>query len=260
MLRGDLPEIIAAATGLDMATMLFTTGRGIDDGTARQLNMAGLGQVFISLDHYLPEHHDRQRGQIGEHARALVAVRSCRAAGIYTAVQAVIDRHLASMAALEQYLEYCRGLGVDEVMLLESIPVRSAEGCAHMTDVLRENLKTIHRRAIRDYRLPKVSAMSFLESDEFLGCQAGHSFIHISAEGDVFPCDFAPLRIGNVYREEMTTVLARLGHLFSKPSCRCLAREMVESFGFRAPRPIPDKQACEWLAGRPATPPPKLFR
>lgn len=52
--------------------------------------------------------------------------------------------------------------------------------------------------------------MPFPESPAFFGCQAGFSFVYVAAAGEVRPCDFVAESFGNVYREGLGGILARL--------------------------------------------------
>lgn len=242
MLRADLPEIIAACTP-DISTTLFTTGVGIDEVSAQRLRAAGLELAFISLDHSRPEPHDRQRGTTGAHQQAIQAIRACLSAKLYTASQAVVDDELLNNGELDRYLTFCHNLGVHEIMLLEPVAVRPAQVCQIFSQQLRARLVNLHKRAAVDTNLPKISSSSFLESSEFLGCQAGYSFIYISAAGELFPCDFAPISLGNVYREDLSLILDRAEQYFSSPSCRCLAEILGRVCGPEINRPLDHEQA-----------------
>lgn len=259
MLRVDLPEIIAACAP-DISTTLFTTGLGIDKAAALRLRKAGLELAFISLDHTRPEPHDRQRGTPGAHQQAVQAIRACLSAGIYTAAQAVVDDELSDDGELDRYLTFCREIGVHEVMLLEPVIVRPNQPYRTLSQDLRVRLVSMHKRAVRDSRMPKVSCASFLESPEFLGCQAGYTFIYVSAAGELFPCDFAPISLGNVYREDLPSLLARTKQYFSVPSCRCLAQVLCQFCGPEVNRPLSHAQAPRIFNNCEETGPPKLMR
>ncbi len=237
MLRPDLPEIIAACSP-DISTTLFTTGLGFDDAFARRLRGAGLEMAFISLDHFRPELHDSQRGTPGTHKQAVRAIRSCHDAGLYTVAQAVVGDALLVPEQMHRYLEFCHEIGAHETMLLEPVSVWPDHHCASISQPARSTLISLHQESARNDRMPKVSSASFLESPEFLGCQAGYSFIYISAAGDLFPCDFAPISLGNVYREPLGDILARVRKHFVTPSCRCLALDMNQACAPNTHRPL----------------------
>ena len=77
----------------------------------------------------------------------------------------------------------------------------------------------------------KVSSMSWLESPECLGCQAGFSFLYVTAAGDVFPCDFVPLSFGNLKELSLHEIHARMLRLLKRPSSTCIARDFRRVYG-----------------------------
>ncbi len=252
-LRTDLPDLVAAC-GDEIAVTLFTSGQECDAARARLLRNAGLQLAFVSLDHYVAEIHDKARGRSGAFEGAIDAIRAFRSAGVYTAVQAVVGPELMRDGELEQFISFCSGVGAYEIMLLEPVAVRGQ--CTMPSDLDRERLANLHLRAARSARLPKVNAMSLLESPRCLGCQAGFSFLYVRTNGDVFPCDFAPITAGNAYTEGIATVLERLARSFPRPTSTCLALEM-NGTGL-APRttPVPLGAAGEMMDRRNLTPPP----
>jgi MoaA/NifB/PqqE/SkfB family radical SAM enzyme len=224
-LRDDFEEIVSeSARG--MSTLLFTSGQNLDAPRARRLREAGLEMAFISLDHYRAERHDAVRGVEGAFDRALGAIRGCIDAGLYTAAQTVVGPGLLEPGELERHLRFCAGLGVHETMLLEPIAVKPGDTAEGLSDAQRATLQDMHLRSLREAHFPKVSSSPFLESDRVFGCQAGFSFIYISAGGDVLPCDFVPCSFGNVYSDPFELILERLASVHSSPTCGCLAREL----------------------------------
>ena len=86
--------------------------------------------------------------------------------------------------------------------------------------------------------------MSFLEGADFFGCQAGTTFLYVSASGEVFPCDFAPMSFGNAYELGLSAALQRLAEAFPAPSTRCLALEMKRHSGQAPPTTRQPKTGC----------------
>jgi MoaA/NifB/PqqE/SkfB family radical SAM enzyme len=230
LMRDDLPAIMEAC-GRNLSPVLFTSGHGLDAPRARQLRRAGLTAAFVSLDHFRAKEHDRVRGQAGAFEQAIRAIRVCREAGLYTAAQAVVGPSLLGEGELERFLAFCDGLETHEVMLLEPISMDSCSTEANREEAIRERLAAAHLRAARDATMPKVSSMSWLESPECLGCQAGLSFLYVSTRGDVFPCDFVPVSFGNVYQVGVQEIQSRLKRLLRRPSSACLARELFKVYG-----------------------------
>jgi radical SAM protein with 4Fe4S-binding SPASM domain len=228
-LREDLPQIVEAC-GPALSPLLFTSGYGLEKSLAEKLRQAGLAAVFISLDHFAAFEHDRIRSYHGSFAKAINAIRACLHAGIYTAVQAVVEPSLLLNNDLERFLEFCRELEVDEIMLLEPVSVGQKQNCARLDESSRKTLAQLHLRAAGDPKLPKISSMSWLESPECLGCQAGLSFIYVSAQGEVFPCDFTPISFGNIYELELPEIQKRLQQVLKRPSQTCLALRLEKQY------------------------------
>jgi len=229
-LRPDLPRIIEAC-GKELSPILFTSGQRLDGTMARDLRQAGLTAAFISLDHYKASEHNRVRGDSGAFEQAVMAINACLQAGIYTTAQAVVDEHLLRENEMDTFLDFCRQLGVHDVVILEPIPVGLHCPCKPIGDAAKERLRKLHARAAREPELPKVTAMSFLEGPAFFGCQAGYAFVYVNTAGDLFPCDFAPISFGNVYDSGLKNILPRLKQSIKSPSRKCLAlslRELME--------------------------------
>ncbi len=259
LMRDDLQAIIEVY-GPELSPVLFTSGRGLDVLRARQLKEAGLAAAFVSLDHFRAEEHDCIRDHLGAFEQAVAAIRACREAGLYTAAQAVVGPSLLGEAQLERFLVFCEELEVHEVMLLEPMSIGPCSTDTSGEEAIRERLAAAHLRAARDATMPKVSSMSWLESPECLGCQAGFSFLYVSTRGEVFPCDFVPASFGNIYQLEMQEIQSRLKRLLGRPSSACLARAMFRTYGRDRSWPLPWEETQAVLRDYNPGSMPKLLR
>jgi MoaA/NifB/PqqE/SkfB family radical SAM enzyme len=264
MLRADLPAVVEACGG-ELSPVLFTSGHGLALPQARQLRQAGLAAAYVSLDHFQAQRHDRVRGQAGAFQRAVDAIRACREAGLYTAAQAVVGPSLAEQGRLEQFVAFCEEQGAHEVMLLEELPIRDAPAGAGSdgdldVQAVRQRLAAMHLRSARDAAMPKVSSMSWLENPDCLGCQAGFSFLYVSAEGEVFPCDFVPLSFGNVHELGIEAIHERMQRVLRRPSSACLARRRRTAYGVTGPWPLSWDHTQAALKDYDPGPAPKLLR
>jgi MoaA/NifB/PqqE/SkfB family radical SAM enzyme len=226
LLRDDLEDLIAAC-GPDISVQLFTSGHGVSRARARALRDAGLEVAFVSLDDWRSDVHDAVRRLPGCHAQAVSAIRAFSEQAVHTVAQGVASAQLLSGRNLEQYLQICALLGAAEIMLLEPVSVRGPAGGPELRDSERAILTALHTRSARDASIPKTMSTSLLESAEFLGCQAGISFLYVAADGEVYPCDFVPLSFGNAYRDHLEDLLGRLEQCIPVPSCRCMARVLA---------------------------------
>jgi 12,18-didecarboxysiroheme deacetylase len=91
LMRPDLFELVAHATGLRMRAVVSTNGTLITPERAARLRDAGLSYVGISLDGLEPT-NDRFRGMAGAFQQALSGVRHCLAAGVKVGLRFTITR------------------------------------------------------------------------------------------------------------------------------------------------------------------------
>jgi MoaA/NifB/PqqE/SkfB family radical SAM enzyme len=259
LLRADLPEIVAAC-GPELSPVLFTSGDGLSADRAAALKQSRLAAAYISLDHFLPVEHDRSRGCPGAFDQALAAIRACREADLYTAVQAVVTPALLEDERLEQFVAFCDGLDVQDIMLLEEMPMAADQASAADDEAVRRALVAAHLRSARDPAMPKVSSMSWLESPDCLGCQAGFSFLYMTAGGEVTPCDFVPLSFGNIHELGLPAIHDRMSRLLHRPSSACLARRLRMRYGGPSGRPVSWHGTQQILHDYDPGPPPRLLQ
>lgn len=247
LLRDDLVDIVGLC-GEDVCTTLFTTGVGLDEGLASRLSGAGLCRAFVSLDHFDQAVHDETRRRPGTFAAAVRAIGLFKKHGVHTAAQAVASEVLLGEGVWERFVDYCGGIGADEILLLDPMPVRTGSGIMALSPETRDRLRDTSFGVGIPGGSARVTAMTRLEGPDYLGCQAGFTFIYINAGGDVYPCDFAPVSFGNVYDEGLGAVLGRLSANIAAPSRHCLASHMI---GFPdVPRPASLTEAADILKTR----------
>jgi MoaA/NifB/PqqE/SkfB family radical SAM enzyme/SAM-dependent methyltransferase len=225
LLRRDL-EQVAAALDDRSCLILGTTGDALTGARAADLRKAGLFAVGVSLDSAEEAEHDRLRGRRGAFRIAMEALRTARSAGLYPYVVSVGTREFLEPDRFFAFLDFVRAAGAMEVHLLEP----SATGrLAGRRDML---LSPALRRRIVDYQktvaaredLPVLSTYTYLESPCAFGCGAGLTHLYIDGSGEVCPCNLVPLSFGNVAREPLRDILARMKTHFDTPRPGCVGR------------------------------------
>jgi MoaA/NifB/PqqE/SkfB family radical SAM enzyme len=221
LLNPDIARIVASAAD-GCAVKLFTTGSTLTHEKALALKHAGLFSVSVSLDHWLPEIHDRNRGLAGAFATALRAIDIFKkTGGIQVGVSAVIGKEMIRRGQVEEFLEFLQGLGIDEAWLCEAKP----SVAAFRDDALVIN-KTERRQLVRmqdeHNRRPgmTVNYLGHFESRKFFGCNAGHKMVYVDACGEVSPCVFTPMTFGNIRDRSLREIfLGMKSHFPSEDAC-----------------------------------------
>jgi MoaA/NifB/PqqE/SkfB family radical SAM enzyme len=221
LLNPDIARIVAEAAD-GCAVKLFTTGSTLTRDKARELKRAGLFSVSVSLDHWRPEVHDRNRGLAGAFATALQAIDTFKeTGGIQVGVSAVISREMIRGAEVEEFLEFLEGLGIDEAWLCEAKPSVAGFWDPDLVISQAEQMQ-IYRIQDRRNRRPgmTVNYLGHFESRDFFGCNAGQKMIFVDACGEVSPCVFTPMTFGNVRQRPLKEIFTEMkSHFPADDSC-----------------------------------------
>lgn len=124
---------------------------------------------------------------------------------------------------LPEVLEEFSGSGLDTLHLPNVNAVRALAEKGHVPvpdpSLLREAASRLpalgismsgKRLVVHDYFLWKVLRESFPDESgervEFSGCQAGSALAHVDWEGNVYPCDSLPVRLGNLQETALADI------------------------------------------------------
>ncbi len=223
LVRPDFFEIAGECTRLFTRVALATNGTLIDDPLAARIVNTGIQRVSISLDGARAETHDAFRGMRGSFDEALAGFDALKRAGASVQVNVTITRH--NDAEIDNLLQLCLDRGADAFHIFMLVPVGCGAQISDDVRLSREEFESrlvwlfeksveladrIHIKAtcapqyfriMREVSRRKGIAMP--EAGHGMhattrGCLAGSAVCFISRIGDVQPCGYLPIRIGNV--------------------------------------------------------------
>jgi len=215
LLHPQLLEIATFASGLGLRVSMNSNGWLIDQQMALSLKNAGFSKVGISIDSHLPEVHDGFRGVPGSHARAAAALAHLTAAGISTSISTVICRinndtieelvafALAQHAGQLNFHNFkCSGLGLANKDELDLSP-------EEWKLFYRGALAAKEREKVLDISLddPIIALLGARDTASMVkGSVCGKLSLNIKSNGDITPCGFIPVVIGNIARDDLRQV------------------------------------------------------
>ena len=217
LLRRDLERVIEAVPQDKAVSLVFTNGIGLTPARARRLKAAGLWGVQVSLDSPDTEEHDRLRGRKGCFDGVRKGIKAARDAGLFVGLSTYATNDSARKRSLERMAELSAAWGAHELTAFDAIPTGRLQNQAEvlLTPAGRKLLLR-NAAALRKKYHAKIHVVtqSWTNSRSgfarFIGCLAGHYQFHIAAGGDLRPCDFTPLAIGNVRRESVADLWHKL--------------------------------------------------
>lgn len=236
LLRNDLFELAGYANRLGFKVSMNTNGWLMDELRAASSKTAGFETVGVSIDSHRSEVHDGFRNMPGSFERAVGAVRLLRENGVRVTMSSVICRVNAD--GFERLVDLAESFGVEQIFLHNY-------KCAGMGMTNRDELdlsppewKAFYTKATavkagrRGIRIsmddPITATINGAEAESPLvkGSTCGKLSLNIRANGDVTPCGFIPVPIGNLLRDDFDSIWrgsAVLGKLRNKePKAKCL--------------------------------------
>jgi radical SAM protein with 4Fe4S-binding SPASM domain len=238
LVRNDIFELTRYATEKGIFVALATNGTLITKEKAREMKHAGIQFVQISLDGATAKTHDTFRGTHGMFERTIQGIRNCVHEGLFVNIATTATKY--NSAEIPRIITLCEQLKVNWFMIYNFIPTGRGEFIAQndLTPCEREQLlkalweklksgNTVNvlstapqfaRVALEAERgsnkkiIPTHFANPSLDGQlldlaEFIGgCGCGRVYCAIRANGDIEPCVFFPLKIGNIKEDNFKTL------------------------------------------------------
>lgn len=209
---------------------MFLTSNGylLDRDTAFELAAAGIDRVSVSIDSLDASVHDSFRGKAGALERALKALEYVKEAGMAPFMNITVGHYNAFSEDVENMLKYSKEHGYTTLINI-AIPTGNWRGNLDIVidDKDKEHLIELRQKygnISRDIWDPFDK-----EKKNCLGCQT-MSKLYITPSGDVLPCSFMNIKVGNVYEQSLKEIID-YGYgipCFREHSEKCLAGEDLD--------------------------------
>ncbi len=213
LLRPDILEISRYASETGFLVVMGTNGILLDDDTVKRMLDHGVSGAGISLDSYSADDHDTFRGVEGALDATLQGIKVLAKHKMQFLVQTSVTR--MNMAQIPQMVEYAADLGAKVFNLY--FLVRTGRGKTVMDlspdeyETMLETLSDLQekykgrmfvaakcaphfKRAIFE----REAASPLLQGYPGGTCPCGVYYCRISPEGDLTPCPYLPVSVGNL--------------------------------------------------------------
>lgn len=215
MLREDIFEIVRYASEAGFINVLGSNGTLLTEENQRLLKEAGLKGIGISIDSTDKRYHDSFRGLEGAWEMSISALRRAKEMGMETQMDVTItDKNLHE---IEDFVSLGISLSVKAVNFFFLV----CTGRAMKTDISGYNYEDALRRIVRvslsEKRVmvkarcaPHIYRVLYEEGFEIpegtRGCLAGRHYMRIDPEGNVTPCPYMPVVVGNVKERSLVNI------------------------------------------------------
>ena len=219
-----------------------TNGTLITEKVAQRLRDIGVRYAEISIDGPNAEIHDEFRGMKGAFDLSIKGIKNAKKAGLEVGIATVATHH--NLDRIPEIVQLARDLNADRIIVFNFIPTGRGKDIINddLTPEEREKLmgylysewqkgemqvfstcpaySRVSLSAVAEEKGHKVSPTHFADIElpeellgagktlaEFLGgCGAGRIYCSIDHNGDIEPCVFLPIKVGNVIKDGFQNV------------------------------------------------------
>ena len=204
LLSEDCFEIIKLLSSNNVHVNLSTNGWKTSMDAIKRLKEAGLGGVAVSIDHIDPAIHDSGRNREGSLSEVYKSIEKYISVGIKVIVSTTITSR--NFDVLENILQKCVELGVSGIDFKRLKTTGNALNKPELVlndeqvDLLYKNIVKWKKEfplninfVYNETRIPNVDA----------GCPCGKTSIAIMCNGDISPCVYNVILLGNAINDDL---------------------------------------------------------
>ena len=225
VLDKNLDKLIVALDPIKHLIILDTNGWFFNEEKAKWFADLGGYKAQISLDSFVEEEHDAFRNKPGSYKRVIKSIKASKDAGLELLLSTCIIKDRVFSQEFEDFLEYCDDENVPLYVTLAK-PVGNARGhdewvCTKKdVDQLKylEDKYNVFTHMTPSYGLPGK-------------CITVKGINTVNHDGEIVPCPYMDLSIGNVMNMSLAQILERgmLNKWLGPYRDECL---IGENFGF----------------------------
>jgi len=217
--REDILDLTRHAASLGLRPVYGSNGTLLNKEMATRIKEAGGASVAISLHMLDPDALDEFCGVPGTYEKSIQAMKNCAEVGLPFQVNTtVLGRNVDDVEGL---CELAKEMGAMSHHILFMVPTGRAENIEEET--LREKeyerlIRTLlKKRKELAFDIKPTCAPQFMRIAKQMdvdtgrytrGCLAGISYCSIIPNGDVWPCPYLPLKVGNVRETPFSEIWA----------------------------------------------------
>ncbi len=217
LIRQDSIQILALLSARGIETNLTTNGWMLGDREVEALKAANLTRLYVSVDSANAIEHDSFRRKPGSFDRVTSAARLAVGAGLSVHFSTVLTRQSASKIA--EITEVAEALGVEGIEFKRFRPAGNGKAFEaeykvedEQSQQMIETFRRLKAKTGLDLMLVNGPETNITDKDT-VGCVCGVKSLCIRPNGDVSPCAYSDVVIGNLQTTTLRELWAHSPHL-----------------------------------------------
>lgn len=201
----DLGEVIKSIKPERFVLSMDTNGLTLSEEKIKWLLDIGVDRIHLSLDGLEENHNKFRRLKKGLNSwkHNVEMLPFCKKHGLDVVINIVATKDLVTSKEMEKQLEFVEQFGFHASMIYAK-PVGTFEGS-------RDEVLNSDDLAYLETLTSKYNCSTHLTENhgQYFGCLCFKRHMSITAFGDVLPCPWIPITIGNIFEERFSDILKR---------------------------------------------------
>lgn len=199
----DLDDVIQAIDPNKFYINIDTNGWFLTPDKAQHLAEIGVDRIQLSIDSLDPEEHDNFRRAPGSFKHALAAMEHAQEAGLDIFIQTVVTKQRLYSQEFLKFVKFFNKQGI-MVFVTFAKPVGAWEGNLDIM-IDKDDLKYFNTLE-QHYMLCSHLTPGY---ELKMGCIAVKGMFSVTQYGDVLPCPYMHISIGNILKEPLADIIQR---------------------------------------------------
>lgn len=196
-------EVVEAINPEKHYVITDTNGWFMDSAKAKHIKSIGVEKVQLSLDSSIATEHDSFRNKQGSYKRVMRAIDACLEAELNLILSTCLVR---GRVRSQEFLELCkfsqdRGIGL---YVTYAKPVGNAK--EHLEWVIKKDDADYLRELEKNYNVFTHMTPSY---GMHQGCITVKGIITVTSTGEIVPCPYMDMSIGNYLKQPLSEILMR---------------------------------------------------
>lgn len=225
LMRKDIFELIAHAKSVGTRPVLGTNGMLITEEVAQKLKDAGLAVAGISIDSKDAQRHNEFRQSPEAWAKTMAGIEACKKVGLRFQIHTTVMNwnqdevtDITDLAiqwgAIAHHIFFLVPTG--RAKSIEETTLKTAEYEALLTRILdKQQQVPIELKPTCAPQFMRIAKQKEIPMRYSRGCLAGTGYCVVLPNGDVHPCPYLPIKVGNVKETDFDEIW-RTSKLFNE--------------------------------------------
>lgn len=212
-----------------------STGDGITLERLMELKKLGVSMIMFSLHSYIPEEFNSFLNNNKAWENLTYGIELCHQVGMGISFNMTLFKPDYYNGKFDRLMNQAKNFKASYIQLIKPKP--SGEWINHelenFTPEDYEHIRSIVKKynSSKEYRnYPSIWAQIINEHEDVFGCIAGGTErVYLNSKGDLQPCEFLNISMGNINTEDIDTIFKRLRDCFEDPCSNWLCETCNKS-------------------------------